>query len=182
MKISNFLAVGAIVLLTSCSNSDSQTAQDRMKTTPTASATMETMATNSAGTGIVKVVKTEAEWKKQLTPQQFNILREEGTEAPFVSNKYHNFKGHGVYGCAGCGLELFSSDAKFDSGTGWPSFWQPIAANHVEEKVDAGAFGDRTEIVCARCDGHLGHVFEDGPKPTGLRYCMNSVALNFVKK
>jgi len=127
---------------------------------------------------IEKVVKTDAEWKKILTPEQYNVLRQEGTERSFTS-PLNNIHEKGVFVCAACGLTLFSSDAKFDSGTGWPSFFQPIDPAHVTTKSDRSLFMDRTEVRCARCGGHLGHVFPDGPKPTGLRYCMNGVAMKF---
>lgn len=127
---------------------------------------------------IEKVVKTDAEWKKILTPEQYNVLRQEGTERSFTS-PLNNIHEKGVFVCAACGLTLFSSDAKFDSGTGWPSFFQPIDPAHVTTKSDRSLFMDRTEVRCARCGGHLGHVFTDGPKPTGLRYCMNGVAMKF---
>ncbi|MGH7740417.1 MAG: peptide-methionine (R)-S-oxide reductase MsrB [Candidatus Eiseniibacteriota bacterium] len=129
--------------------------------------------------GIGRVTLPEAEWKKRLSPEQFRILREKGTEIAFTG-KYWNQHGRGVYRCAGCGLELFGSDAKFESGTGWPSFWKPIAANHVNVNRDTSLFMVRDELTCPRCGGHLGHVFDDGPPPTGLRYCINSASLEFV--
>jgi peptide methionine sulfoxide reductase msrA/msrB len=126
-----------------------------------------------------KLVLSDAEWKKRLTPEQFEVLRSSGTERPFCGTLLDN-KMKGVYTCAGCGLPLFSSDAKFHSGTGWPSFFQPIAEGNVIEKDDSSYGMKRTEINCARCDGHLGHVFDDGPRPTGLRFCLNSASLNFT--
>jgi peptide-methionine (R)-S-oxide reductase len=127
---------------------------------------------------IEKVVKTDAEWKKILTPEQYNVLRQEGTERSFTS-PLNNIHEKGVFVCAACGLTLFSSDTKFDSGTGWPSFFAPIDPAHITTKSDRSVFMERTEVRCARCGGHLGHVFPDGPKPTGLRYCMNGVAMKF---
>jgi peptide-methionine (R)-S-oxide reductase len=126
-----------------------------------------------------KIVKSEAEWRKQLTPEQFHVLREAGTERAF-SGRYWDNHAPGSYRCAGCGLDLFSSDDKFESGTGWPSFSRPTAAERVATRTDRGFFMNRTEILCPRCGGHLGHVFDDGPAPTGKRYCMNSAALDFV--
>ncbi len=128
-----------------------------------------------------KITKTDAEWREALTPEEYRVLRQQGTESQFTG-KYWNLKDDGTYTCAACGQELFGSDTKFDSGCGWPSFYDALKSGHVETRTDRSHGMERTEVVCSRCGGHLGHVFEDGPAPTGLRYCINSASLQFHKK
>ena len=160
-----FAVLGLALSLTLLAQSYDTWAESQAKTSPTKGITMSE-----------KIIKTDAEWRQFLTPEEYRILRKKGTE-PAFSSSLHNNKAKGVYHCAACDLELFNSEHKFDSGTGWPSFWQPIAPHHIVTKPDNSLFMTRTEVLCARCDSHLGHVFDDGPPPTGLRYCMNGLAL-----
>lgn len=130
---------------------------------------------------VEKIEKTPEEWKKILNPESYRVSRENGTEIAFTG-KYHDCHEDGIYRCVCCGTDLFDSKTKFDSGTGWPSFWAPIAEENVQTKIDRSLLMVRTEVLCARCDAHLGHVFDDGPEPTGKRYCMNSASLSLVKR
>ena len=162
-------ALGGMALLAGCGSSPVASSMDG----PTITTTNLTMND--------KITKTDEEWKKELTPEQYRVLREKGTEQA-GTGEYWNTKDKGVYRCAGCGEELFVSDTKFDSGCGWPSFYAPKDSKVVAEAQDNSHLMKRTEVLCSKCGGHLGHVFDDGPKPTGLRYCINSASLKFEGK
>ncbi len=179
MKLGALTGLSSILLGSACNKEN--TAAAATEESLTANGNAENLATNqSKNLPFKKVVKTDAEWKKILTPEQYEVARKAGTEAPYSSplNEIHE---KGTFACVCCDLPLFSSKTKFDSGTGWPSFYAPINKINMREKVDKTMSETRTEILCNRCDAHLGHVFDDGPKPTGLRYCMNGVAMKFVK-
>jgi len=181
--------LGTLAFFSTCSGTDAGDEKTRkgdgaVSTGGNASAgTMELRVYSSErkGYGLMeKVSKTESEWKKLLTPLQFDVTRKKGTERAFTGEYWANHE-KGIYKCICCGNDLFTSDTKFESGTGWPSFWTPVARENVKEEVDTSLFMRRTEVLCSRCDAHLGHVFDDGPEPSGLRYCMNSASLRFVK-
>lgn len=168
--------------LPSASSAEAMTKEGTTATPQTSSAPTDSLVPAQYLDGkLVKVEKSEDAWKRELSEQEFYVLHKEGTERAFTGDLWNHHE-HGVYVCAGCGLPLFASETKFDSGTGWPSFFKPISADCIADKTDTSYGMDREEVECARCGGHQGHVFSDGPPPTGLRYCINSVSLDFVKQ
>ncbi len=169
------ICILAMGILYGCSVKSSVKLSEKKSETPIYKNVSDTTEFNG-----IKVSKTNDEWKALMTPEQYEVMREKGTERAFTGKDWDNHE-KGIYVCSACGLKLFSSDTKFESGTGWPSFWQPISPKNVLTVNDNTHGMSRDEVVCARCGSHLGHVFDDGPNPTGLRYCMNSICMDFVK-
>ncbi len=174
-----------LLTIVACNNAPVSPAEASAKagapTSETITATDSIVPAQYVDGKLLKVEKSEEAWKRELSEKEFNVLRKEGTERAFTGDLWENHE-HGIFVCAGCGLPLFASGTKFDSGTGWPSFYKPISEDCIADKTDSSLGMDRQEVECARCGGHQGHVFTDGPPPTGLRYCINSVSLDFVKK
>jgi len=178
MKILTILTVAATLGLTACTQP--QAGDPQTTVAPSTTNTSQTMSdTKTDGDSIEPITRSEAEWRKRLSEQEYHVAREKGTERAFTGRYWDNHEA-GTYTCVGCDLPLFASETKFDSGTGWPSYYKPVSPTHVKQIEDRKFAMVRTEVVCARCESHLGHVFPDGPKPTGLRFCINSVSLNFV--